>query len=200
VAWLLRTIHERHLQGLGASGVALLPKLPLEELNTRLDEDEDDQFVTRPCWHGSIYETGPVTRMADHPAVATLIQRHGCGLLARITARLAELLGLPMAIRGRLLGVVPPQPMVETLSAGPGIGLAVVETARGRLVHRVELEGTRVCRYQVLAPTEWNFHPNGPLIQGLRGIATTSPQALTEQAAMAVMALDPCVGYTISID
>jgi coenzyme F420-reducing hydrogenase alpha subunit len=105
-----------------------------------------------------------------------------------------------MAIRGRLQGAVPLQHVVETISPGPGIGLAIVETARGRLVHRVELEGTRVCRYQVLAPTEWNFHPNGPLIRGLRGIAVESPQALTEQAAMAVMALDPCVGYTISID
>jgi Ni,Fe-hydrogenase I large subunit len=76
----------------------------------------------------------------------------------------------------------------------------MVETARGRLAHRVELAGERVRRYQVMAPTEWNFHPEGPLVCGLIGLETEDRETLRQHATMAVMALDPCVGYRVDVD
>src|SRR5690606_36917762 len=49
---------------------------------------------------------------------------------------------------------------------GPGQALAWVEMARGLLIHYVQLDGvadgeSRVAACQVLAPTDWNFHPRG---------------------------------------
>jgi hypothetical protein len=35
---------------------------------------------------------------------------------------------------------------------------------------------------RVLAPTEWNFHPNGPLVQALTG-ARVTPDTIAQRAA-----------------
>ena len=52
---------------------------------------------------------------------------------------------------------------------GTGTGLGLVESARGCLCHRVAVAAGRVSDYKILAPTEWNFHPEGPLTRGLLG-------------------------------
>ena len=82
----------------------------------------------------------------------------------------------------------------------PGTGIAQVEAARGRLVHRVELDGDRVQRYQILAPTEWNFHPRGVLAQGVKGLAVSNKALLRRQTELLINAIDPCVGYELQID
>jgi hypothetical protein len=198
MSWLWETIRAQDLEGLGASAVAPLPALPLPELNTMLAQDENDEVVTRPTWRGGVHETGPLARMCSRAPVAALINRHGSGLLARLAARLLELLELPTMMRGRWRDE-PGSWRVEAFSPAPGIGLAVVETARGRLAHRVELSGDRVRRYQVLAPTEWNFHPEGPLVCGLINLSAEDRATLRRHATMTVMALDPCVGYRVNV-
>jgi hypothetical protein len=54
-------------------------------------------------------------------------------------------------------------------------------------------------RYRILAPTEWNFHPQGPLIQGLRGADAHMGETLDKNAGLLISALDPCVGYELNI-
>jgi Ni,Fe-hydrogenase I large subunit len=78
-----------------------------------------------------------------------------------------------------------------------GIGLGRVEAARGSLAHRVEIADGHIRRYQILAPTEWNFHPRGVLAQGL---IESGPWHLDERLArLLVTALDPCVPYQIKM-
>ena len=72
------------------------------------------------------------------------------------------------------------------------------ETPAARFLHRVELTEGRVARYQILAPTEWNFHPEGPLVEGLRGAA--AGDGIAWKAAMLVGALDPCVGAEVIVE
>lgn len=67
------------------------------------------------------------------------------------------------------------------------------------LLHRVEIEKDKVRRFQILAPTEWNFHPRGALFQGLVGLSATDERLLHSKAEMMVMALDPCIGYELRI-
>jgi coenzyme F420-reducing hydrogenase alpha subunit len=81
-----------------------------------------------------------------------------------------------------------------------GVGLAQVEAARGRLVHRVELEHDGVRRYRILAPTEWNFHPAGAAAQGLMHLPAEEPEVLRRLAALLINAVDPCVGYDLRVD
>ena len=44
-----------------------------------------------------------------------------------------------------------------------------METARGLLMHEIALDGERIADYCIVAPTEWNFHPQGPLAGWLIG-------------------------------
>ena len=82
-------------------------------------------------------------------------------------------------------------------SAGMYAGIAQVEAARGRLIHCVRLCGNHVHRYQMLAPTQWNFHPDHVLAQRLRGLAASDRQVLHEQTSLLVKVIDPCVACEV---
>lgn len=83
----------------------------------------------------------------------------------------------------------------RTLAAG--VGIAWVETARGRLIHRVRLVDGRVADYEILAPTDINFAPRGPLRQWLNGCAGMNAATVRGVIERAVLALDPCVRLAI---
>jgi Ni,Fe-hydrogenase I large subunit len=70
-----------------------------------------------------------------------------------------------------------------------------VETARGLLMHEIVLDGERIAYYFIVAPTEWNFHPQGPLAGWLIGRDATDHEAVKNFATRAVAALDPCVRW-----
>jgi len=78
--------------------------------------------------------------------------------------------------------------------------MGVVEAARGRLMHRIKIAQGRVADYAILAPTEWNFHPEGIAVQGLKGLLFESEAQLRQQAALWINAIDPCVGYELKIN
>ena len=50
-------------------------------------------------------------------------------------------------------------------------------------------------RYRLQAPTEWNFHPDGPLAHWLRQTQPTPDRQ--RQARLAATALDPCVQLNV---
>ena len=80
-----------------------------------------------------------------------------------------------------------------------GDAIAWVETARGMLVHRVALDEESVVRYQIVAPTEWNFHPRGALVVELETLCVGDRTALERRVELLVQSLDPCVAYGIEI-
>jgi hypothetical protein len=88
---------------------------------------------------------------------------------------------------------------VTSLSSPPaeGVGIAGVETSRGLLFHMASLRDGRVADYRILAPTEWNFHPAGPLVQALAGLP--AGQGLAALARLVGRSLDPCVAFGLEI-
>ena len=82
---------------------------------------------------------------------------------------------------------------IRSAAPHPGTGIAAVETARGTLLHRVDLAEGRVVRYRILAPTEWNFHPDGAFVRGLIGCPAKSETEARGAAGLLAHALDPCV-------
>jgi hypothetical protein len=67
------------------------------------------------------------------------------------------------------------------------------------LVHWIRLEdgprqadAARAQSYRVLAPTEWNFHPDGALARALR-----EGRLDAERTRLAAVALDPCIGFDV---
>jgi hypothetical protein len=189
---------DQGLAEFGNSQVDLLPTAPdTGFFAQQLANDVDRSFCTHPHYHGSISETGALSRLVGHPLVSELRDRHGNGLLTRLAARLVETNELICRMRS----------WVDKLSAdmgtaandGSGQGISVIDTARGALVHWVEVADNMVNRYRILAPTEWNFHPRGPLIQGLQGADACVGEALDKNTGLLISALDPCVGYELNI-
>ncbi len=160
------------------------PGRDMRELARALVDDPD--MSHHPRWHGSPAETGPWTRRTRPWAVHTAWDRFG--------ARLADVARIGAG---------------ESLDAGAltvddGEGIAWTETSRGLLVHWVRLhrgdpptagdaaEDARVAAYRVLAPTEWNFHPEGAFAGRLR-----EPGLPRARVALAARSLDPCIEFTI---
>ncbi|MFA9461596.1 nickel-dependent hydrogenase large subunit [Thiohalorhabdus sp. Cl-TMA] len=192
LAWLRRT-------GRAGSGSAPLDPLPdfgEAEVAGRMAAG-GDAFLARPEWDGAPRETSPLTRNRDHHLVASAIHHWGAGVLARHTARLVELAGIPGRMEALAAGLEPDR-AARTTGTASGAGVGVVEAARGRLVHRATLEGESVRDYQVLAPTEWNFHPEGALARGMRGRPVPGEDEAAEVDLLA-RALDPCIGYGVEV-
>ncbi|HUH91844.1 MAG TPA: nickel-dependent hydrogenase large subunit [Casimicrobiaceae bacterium] len=179
---------------LGRSDIALMPDTADALLATVVPAMlREPAFARAPTWDGVPMETGALSRMRSHPLIAAIDELHGHAVVTRMIARLTELAallrGLEAGERGDLL--------IQAFALDTAHGLAAVQTARGLLLHRARLEDGKVAEYQIVAPTEWNFHPAGALIAGLSGLAAPDEVELSRRARLAVQALDPCVACRI---
>jgi coenzyme F420-reducing hydrogenase alpha subunit len=201
-ARVLKRLQANGWENLGAVAPAFLPLLPDSRLDARLAAPDGDIFIAQPDWLGQPRETTPLARQQDFPLIRSLLAVGGAGLLARLAALLVELAGMPARVRalsGEMIATEAWEPAAFDGGAHSGVGLAQVEAARGRLVHRVELEHNGVRRYQILAPTEWNFHPAGAAAQGLMQLPAEDADVLHRLATLLINAVDPCVGYDLIV-
>lgn len=177
---------------LGRSSAGLMPQPTRASIQAKVlaAMARDPEFARAPTWDGAPVETGAIVRMRAHPLVAAVVGRDGHTAAARMTARLAELAQCVAS---------PALPHAEGFSPQPGEGVGAVETARGFLLHLVRIAGGRVADYRILAPTEWNFHPQGALASGLVGLAGRDGEEVKRLARIAVHALDPCVHCSIEV-
>jgi len=196
-ARLLRRMRDE-APGLGRSDVALLPDATLETLRRSLlpELESAPDFARVPRWDGAPAETGALARQVDTPLIAALLRRDGRTASTRFVARLLELAVLVRDLRTRSAGRIA---AVRGHTLPDGVGLGLAETARGLLLHRVQVEGGLVTDYRIVAPTEWNFHPQGPLPQGLAGLDAADRERLERDARVVVQSLDPCVGCRVEI-
>jgi hypothetical protein len=196
-ARLLRRMRDES-PGLGRSDVALMPDATLEGLRRSVIEDmeADAEYARFPRWGGLPAETGALARQAGAPLIAALLERDGQTASARFVARLVELAVLVRDLRARSAGRVA---AVRSHALPDGAGLGLAETARGLLLHRVRVERGVVTDYSIVAPTEWNFHPQGPLPQALAGRSAADHGRLERDARVVVQSLDPCVACRVEI-
>lgn len=181
---------------LGAAQFLPMPELGPPDLAARLSADREGLYLARPDCAGRVFETGPLAHWYWHPLIADLMERFGPGLLARLAARLV-VLAESLREMDQLVHDLHDEP-ANDLPGLDGEGLALTEAARGLLAHRVELKDGKIGQYQILAPTEWNFHPEGPLVRALTGAPAGSD--LEQRARLLIHALDPCVACTISLE
>jgi uptake hydrogenase large subunit len=182
---------------LGCSVVRSMPDATLDALNDAILPrlTADASLALRPDWLGTPAETGSIARVGTHPLVAEFIDSYGNSAAARYLARMVELAlllagnddtrWLPAAARQHTLG--------------DGLGVGVAETARGLLLHLARVDDGRVTGYTIVAPTEWNFHPQGALTQGLVGRRVADAERAMRDARVLVQALDPCVACDIEV-
>jgi len=123
-------------------------------------------FAQHPDWQGQCLETGAWTRLRQRQSPTALSTMGTASVWSRLASRWLEVLELSLADQQ-------PQSAAPLLSngalpLGDGQAIAWSEMARGLLLHWVQLDTQgRVTAYQVVAPTEWNFHPQGTLAQAL---------------------------------
>jgi len=152
-------------------------------------------FALHPSWHGASAHTGSWARLSgartDQPLTPW----------ALLGSRIAELVRLcqPGAPGQSGAGWL----SFGALSTGPRQGFAWVEMSRGLLVHQVEIDGSdgdaRVSACRVLAPTEWNFHPQGVVAQRIAALDGGGPVEDTERSVRLLMAaFDPCVSFEVT--
>ena len=197
-ARLLAKVLDRDWSGVGATPVSFLPELTDAEFEQRLAADDADDFIAAPQWLDRPCETTPLSRTRDAALIRALQADVGAGLITRLTALLVELASVPAGMREIVAETADRRTDDDTeLPANTGIGQ--VDAARGRLVHRAIVDGDQVSTYQILAPTEWNFHPRGVLATSLNALDATNIDTLTEQASLLITAIDPCVGYELRI-
>lgn len=146
----------------------------------------DAEFCMTPQWQGAAAETGAFARRQGGDGAVTP------AFSARWLARLEEL--QDWASGGEKVGA---GGTASAATTERGRGRALVETARGLLMHEIALDGDRIADYFIVAPTEWNFHPQGPLAGWLIGRGATDRDAARTFAARAVATLDPCVRWEL---
>lgn len=153
----------------------------------------DPDFAAYPHWEGEPLEMGPLSRLCAALESGKGKDRDDCmaDAFSRFSARVVELfMLLEDMVQGRL------QPLAIAWRQGEHAAAVAVEMARGILVHRLEARHGKVVTYGIVAPTEWNFHPRGSLQAGLlRSHSSSLERAIRQQ----VMALDPCVRYSLEI-
>jgi hydrogenase large subunit len=83
-----------------------------------------------------------------------------------------------------------------------GTAVGRVEAARGALGHWISVEKGLIQRYQIVAPTTWNFSPRdaaglpGPLEQALVGVEVGEAGAKAPAIQHVVRSFDPCMVCT----
>ncbi len=150
-------------------------------------------FAARPALRGRVIETGAFARHWHES------KNESSMLAARLGARLADIReALATLKEGRSRK---PDQAIVARRLGEAEGYAAVETARGRLYHWVRLGSDgRVLDYEMLAPTEWNFHPEGPFVATLRGASVGGGKDAKRRVARLAAVFDPCVAFHVCVN
>lgn len=134
--------------------------------------------------------TGSSTGAADQPQV-----RQPARIAARLFAQVVDL-----AAWARVLI----EPESTTLgichaACSDGFAMASCETARGTLMHLARVDTDRIVDYAIIAPTDWNFAPEGVLRQEGRFAADNEASARAFLTAL-TLALNPCMPFELRLE
>lgn len=178
------------------------------EADTNPDAFKESAYswAKAPRMDGAPMETGAAARLAvaGHPLVTALLARDGgTSVRNRVIARLVETAILVHSMQGWLRQLRLKEEFSSHFAIPDDGGAAgLVEAARGALGHWVKVRGGRIERYQIIAPTTWNFSPRdrdglpGPLEQALEGLDTGGLGAKSAALQHVIRSFDPCMVCT----
>lgn len=190
VAQLLSKLDELKHDRSGPTQANLLPAWTAAEAGQACAGRWNADFSARPEWLGDAAETGALAYFSDDKLLRDVWQQSGSKVLVRVLARIMDVAEMASGNSAARLDVSSP---------GTGEGIAAVRTARGLLMHHVHMATETVKEYEIVAPTEWNFHPDGAFAQDLRGLVEMDAGHLQQMAHIEVLSLDPCVAYEVEL-
>ncbi len=192
-------LYNQNWMASGQNYIACLPKLDTDTLNRQLQQEDLTAFGRTPHWQGHCFEVTLLNRQLSQPLIAELDSRYRNGLIVRIVGHLLEVARISSQLKQFFTSIKNDAAIPTQSTMDNGVGLAQVQAARGPLLHRLELRQRRVYDYRIVAPTEWNFHPEGVVTQGLKQLTAANPIDLQRQAELFINAVDPCVQYALHL-
>jgi hydrogenase large subunit len=163
-------------------------------------------WAKAPRLGGKAVEVGALARqyVADDPLIGDLVVRaNGSSVFGRVVARLLELAKTVLATESWVDDIRLKQPFcVSSAVPAEGAGTGLIEAARGALGHWLVVKDGAILRYQIIAPTTWNFSPRdqdgqaGPLEQALTGLDVGALGAKSPLVQHVVRSFDPCMVCT----
>ncbi len=155
---------------------------------------EDDLAVVAAMAESQVFSRAPA--LPGRRVETGLAARRGLatgGLAARLEAREADIAETLAQLAVLLDGGQPPPGLTASGIVGE-IKYGVVECARGRLYHacKLDMEG-RIVDYRIVAPTEWNFHTDGPFVRALLGAEIGAGATAKRRVERLAFVYDPCI-------
>lgn len=171
-----------------------------------LDREGAYGWAKAPRYDGRTVEVGAIARqLIDGSALARALVVPGgrTNVAARVVARLVETARVLVAMERWVGAFEKGAPFcVEGGMPSDGSGIGLVEAARGSLGHWMTVRSGRITRYQIVAPTTWNFSPRdgagvpGPLERALEGIEVGAAGGAAPAIQHVVRSFDPCMVCT----
>jgi len=159
-----------------------------------------------PRLAGQVVETGAIARQlaSGQPLIRAAVARTGGNVHTRVLARLIELARVLPMMEAWLAAITPREPFFvpEQLPADAD-GCGTTEAARGALGHWLSVRGGKLSRYQIVAPTSWNFSPRdaagmpGALEQALVDAPVRPGETTPVAVQHIVRSFDPCMVCTV---
>lgn len=160
-----------------------------------------------PRYDGRVVETGALARavVAGQAALRDDFGQHGANVRNRVVARLLELARITVLAEQWARAIEPGDPFFALGRHGlpDGQAVGVHEAARGALSHWIAVENGRLARYQIIAPTTWNFSPRdadgvpGALEAALVGAPVQDGEDMPVAVQHIVRSFDPCMVCTV---
>lgn len=145
-----------------------LPSLTLSDLDAAVGDGSRDL----PARDATV-----LTRVRQAPLLVALLAAEGGSLLARLLARVLDLLAV---LKGG------PASCGRT-AAGNGFAAA----ARGLLAHGARVEAGRIAFYRIVPPSAWTLAPGGLLERMLAALPSRAETPMLGR--LALLAVNPCV-------
>ena len=169
------------------------------------DKAQAYSWSKAPRLSGQPVEVGALARqaVAGHPLITDLIATDASNVRNRVIARLIETARIAVAMEQWIKALRLSDPYcLDTREIPDGHAVGLVEAARGSLGHWLAVRSGRIERYQIIAPTTWNFSPRdcfdvaGPLEQALVGTNVGDAGARAVAIQHIVRSFDPCMVCT----
>jgi hydrogenase large subunit len=175
---------------------------------TQPDADKGAAYTwcKAPRLGGQTIEVGALARqlIAGHPLIGDLVERSGGSVSLRVIARLLEAARVLLAMEDWVKRIRPGEPFcVQGPLPDEGMGVGLVEAARGGLGHWLAVRRGRILNDQIIAPTTWNFSPRdaagipGPVEEALVGTPVHEGERAPVAVQHVVRSFDPCMVCTV---
>lgn len=190
------------------------------ETEPYLDKPGAYSWLKSPRYLDMVHETGPLARMfvsylAGVPTVQQLVD-YVLGYFNATTDALFSVLGrhAARALECKFVADSMAGWLDELEVGGPvyeyspipsyATGMGLTEAPRGALGHWIEISDSKISRYQVITPTNWNASPKddnnlmGPIEQALIGTPVADPEQPIELLRV-VHSFDPCLACSVHV-